>query len=104
METLFKQIGQLQQLAQEAVGLAFKSGPQGIRRSAQAAEAFISVGREQLQLLQRNQASDAPPVILRKLFEKLGSTYIKLGQFIASSPTIFPEEYVLEIQKCLDLL
>jgi len=102
METLFKQIGQLQQLAQEAVGLAFKSGPQGIRRSAQAAEAFISVGREQLQLLQRNQASDAPPVILRKLFEKLGSTYIKLGQFIASSPTIFPEEYVLEFQKCLD--
>eukprot|EP00890_Picochlorum_soloecismus_P005600 jgi/Picsp_1/6040/NSC_03394-R1_aarf domain-containing protein kinase len=102
METLFKQIGQLQQLAQEAVGLALKSGPQGIRRSAQAAEAFISVGREQLQLLQRNQASDAPPVILRKLFEKLGSTYIKLGQFIASSPTIFPEEYVLEFQRCLD--
>jgi len=24
------------------------------------------------------------------------------GQFIASSPTIFPKEYVLEFQKCLD--
>lgn len=45
---------------------------------------------------------DDPPVILRKLFERLGATYIKLGQFIASSPSLFPEEYVLEFQKCLD--
>ena len=30
------------------------------------------------------------------------STYIKLGQFIASSPTLFPAEYVLEMQQCLD--
>lgn len=41
-------------------------------------------------------------VMVRRLFEKLGATYIKLGQFIASSPTLFPEEYVLEFQKCLD--
>ena len=27
-------------------------------------------------------------VVLRKLFERLGSTYIKLGQFVASSPTL----------------
>ncbi len=48
--------------------------------------------------------SQAPPmqVVLRQLFEKLGATYIKLGQFIASSPTLFPEEYVYEFQKCLD--
>lgn len=44
----------------------------------------------------------APQVILRRLFEKLGATYIKLGQFVASSPTLFPPEYVLEFQKCLD--
>jgi len=37
-----------------------------------------------------------------RLFERLGSTYIKLGQFIASSPSLFPDEYVLEFQKCLD--
>jgi aarF domain-containing kinase len=42
------------------------------------------------------------PKILRTLFERLGATYVKLGQFIASSPTIFPAEYVLEFQKCLD--
>ena len=39
---------------------------------------------------------------LRKLFERLGATYIKLGQFVASSPSLFPKEYVLEFQKCLD--
>jgi aarF domain-containing kinase len=42
------------------------------------------------------------PRTLRKLFERLGSTYIKLGQFIASSPTLFPEEFVVEFQACLD--
>ena len=40
--------------------------------------------------------------MLRRLFERLGATYIKLGQFIASSPTLFPPEYVAEFQKCLD--
>ena len=45
---------------------------------------------------------DLAPRTLRKLFERLGATYIKLGQFIASSPTLFPGEYVLEFQKCLD--
>ncbi|CAM9305705.1 unnamed protein product [Ascophyllum nodosum] len=39
---------------------------------------------------------------LRLLFERLGATYVKLGQFIASSPTLFPAEYVMEFQKCLD--
>ena len=42
------------------------------------------------------------PVALRKLFERLGATYIKIGQLVASSPTLFPAEYVLEFQKCLD--
>ena len=49
-----------------------------------------------------NKPGVTPPVILRSLFERLGSTYIKLGQFIASSPTLFPAEYVKEFQKCLD--
>ena len=37
-----------------------------------------------------------------RLLEALGPTYIKLGQFIASSPSIFPEDYVEEFQRCLD--
>ncbi|KAL2897949.1 hypothetical protein RDABS01_039731, partial [Bienertia sinuspersici] len=42
------------------------------------------------------------PIYLRKLFERLGATYVKLGQFIASAPTLFPPQYVEEFQKCFD--
>src|SRR5690606_24694044 len=42
------------------------------------------------------------PSLVRQTCEELGTTYIKLGQFIASSPSIFPEQWVEEFQKCLD--
>ncbi|WP_199767947.1 ABC1 kinase family protein [Ketobacter alkanivorans] len=42
------------------------------------------------------------PILLRQTFERLGTTYIKLGQFIASSPSVFPDDYVAEFQLCLD--
>ncbi|MDP2226745.1 MAG: AarF/UbiB family protein, partial [Moraxellaceae bacterium] len=42
------------------------------------------------------------PRLLRQTFERLGATYVKLGQFIASSPSLFPEAYVTEFQHCLD--
>lgn len=47
---------------------------------------------------------DRPPAprLVRQTFERLGATYIKLGQFIASSPSMFPEEWVTEFQHCLD--
>jgi aarF domain-containing kinase len=47
---------------------------------------------------------DRPPLprLLRETCEELGTTYIKLGQFIASSPSVFPEAYVEEFQRCLD--
>jgi len=47
---------------------------------------------------------ERPPVprLVRQTFERLGATYIKLGQFIASSPSLFPEAYVTEFQHCLD--
>lgn len=63
---------------------------------------MLSLARETLQQLQGGGNPEQPQVVLRKLFERLGATYIKLGQFIASSPTLFPPEYVLEFQKCLD--
>ncbi|MFA9485401.1 MULTISPECIES: ABC1 kinase family protein [unclassified Moraxella] len=40
--------------------------------------------------------------LLKDAFEQMGVTYIKLGQFIASTPSIFPREYVLAFQDCLD--
>ena len=42
------------------------------------------------------------PELARQAFERMGATYIKLGQLIASSPSLFPEPYVREFQKCLD--
>uniref|UniRef100_A0A7S0X116 ABC1 atypical kinase-like domain-containing protein n=1 Tax=Chlamydomonas leiostraca TaxID=1034604 RepID=A0A7S0X116_9CHLO len=93
-----KRMAELQDLLQETVKVVMSTGPKGVVRAMQAAEAGASVMRDFL----LGGASDPPHVILRKLFERLGSTYIKLGQFIASSPSLFPDEYVLEFQKCLD--
>jgi predicted unusual protein kinase regulating ubiquinone biosynthesis (AarF/ABC1/UbiB family) len=45
---------------------------------------------------------DAGPAIIRRSFEDLGPTYIKLGQLIASSQGLFPEAYCTEFRKCLD--
>ncbi len=42
------------------------------------------------------------PELMRDTMQELGSTYIKLGQLVASSPTIFPQEYVEAFQTCLD--
>lgn len=99
---LQRRLEDLQELLREAVQVAVATGPRGLARSAQAARALLGLAREQALRLQAGQAPEGPAVILRKAFERLGATYIKLGQFIASSPTLFPEEYVLEFQKCLD--
>jgi predicted unusual protein kinase regulating ubiquinone biosynthesis (AarF/ABC1/UbiB family) len=45
---------------------------------------------------------DPGPVVVRRSFEELGPTYIKLGQLVASSQGLFPERYSLEFRKCLD--
>ena len=41
-------------------------------------------------------------MLLKETFEQLGTTYIKIGQFIASTPSLFPREYVRAFQDCLD--
>lgn len=51
-------------------------GPRGFIRSLQAANAVATLAQEQI--LQGQL--DAPQTVLRKLFEKLGATYVKLGQ------------------------
>ncbi|KAE8669909.1 Surfeit locus protein 6 [Hibiscus syriacus] len=82
-------------------------------RLAQGIQAFVGVGGEWLADVSRstNEPTGIPsqlqlgllsPLYLRKLFERMGATYIKLGQFIASAPTLFPPEYVEEFQKCFD--
>jgi len=39
---------------------------------------------------------------LRKAFERLGPTYIKLGQILSSGEGVFPEELVTEFRLCRD--
>ncbi|MCB9728328.1 MAG: AarF/ABC1/UbiB kinase family protein [Deltaproteobacteria bacterium] len=41
-------------------------------------------------------------VLVREAFERMGPTFIKLGQVVASSPGLFPRRYSDEFQRCLD--
>jgi predicted unusual protein kinase regulating ubiquinone biosynthesis (AarF/ABC1/UbiB family) len=51
----------------------------------------------------RSRGNRSPgPLVVRRAFEDLGPTYIKLGQLVASSQGLFPERYCLEFRKCLD--
>eukprot|EP01035_Chromulina_nebulosa_P029087 gene29087-38514_t len=77
----------------------------GFTRSLQVALASNKIILEFLQSREKYTDSAGQlsiPKTLRRIFEELGATYIKLGQFIASSPTLFPAEYVTEFQACLD--
>ncbi|MGM0451721.1 MAG: ABC1 kinase family protein [Thermodesulfobacteriota bacterium] len=76
---------------------AVSLGVKGVRRAAQTAAALGQTGLEWL-----TGGRPPAPVVARKAFERLGATYIKLGQLIASSPSLFPEAYVREFQRCLD--
>jgi aarF domain-containing kinase len=42
------------------------------------------------------------PVLVRRAFEELGPTYVKLGQLVASTEGIFPPRYSEELRGCLD--
>lgn len=82
---------------------SISTGPLGALRFFQGLEAVSHVGREYLRTGFRGSGAElGPPQLLRLLFERLGATYIKIGQFIASAPTLFPAEYVQEFQSCLD--
>lgn len=57
---------------------------------------FITFGRIQ-------KPVDMPqPVRLRKLIETLGTTFIKVGQFLQTRPQVLPEEYITELKKLND--
>lgn len=100
------------ELIQDVIRTTVDTGPKGAFRLAQGIEAVVTVGGEWLIEQSKNLQSPGAssglqiglpgPSQLRNLFERLGATYIKLGQFIASTPSLFPAEYVKEFQNCLD--
>lgn len=75
----------------------FGNALKGLMRITQTGAVLAGAGASWLM-------GDRPPTprLLRQTFEKLGATYVKLGQFVASSPSFFPEAYVTEFQHCLD--
>ncbi|MGB5323985.1 MAG: AarF/UbiB family protein [Pseudomonadales bacterium] len=85
----------------------FDTAPQWANAARQTLQGAVRINRTLLKISQvaarcLRKRRRPEPRELRKLFESLGTTYIKLGQFIASSPTLFPEPYVEEFQLCLD--
>lgn len=110
-----ERVKEFNKLLGDVAKIAVSTGPRGAVRLAQGIEAFVTVGGEYLFQLFTNPESATSqsatpglsltppgPAQLRRLFERLGATYIKLGQLIASAPTLFPPEYVKEFQSCLD--
>ena len=98
-------VTEAQGLLREITEIIFSTGfTAGVTRSLQVARATNTIIREVAQEPQKfiDGNSLNLPRLVRRLFEELGATYIKLGQFIASSPTLFPPEYVMEFQACLD--
>jgi len=92
-----------QSLIQDIVKAAIEAGPRaGPARTIQAYRALTRTIQDFIPGANSDAETFSAPVALRKLFERMGATYIKLGQFVASSPTLFPNEYVMEFQKCLD--
>ena len=90
-------------LIRDVTQAAMQAGPRSAPiRSIQAYVALSRTFQDFVPGPGRTAEAFSAPVALRKLFERLGATYIKLGQFVASSPSLFPKEYVLEFQKCLD--
>jgi aarF domain-containing kinase len=69
-----------------------------LRRSAALNAAVAKTAAKVL----RDPAAASAPRATRELFEELGATFVKLGQLVASSPTLFPEAWTTEFEKTLD--
>jgi aarF domain-containing kinase len=84
-----------------ALGVAAVLASRTVRRLAQTAWVGAKAVASMLWARVRGRR-DAAPAIVRRAFEDLGPTYIKLGQLIASSQGLFPEAYCSEFRRCLD--
>lgn len=63
----------------------------------------IKLGRYILDKIGPVENAEAPiPIRLRKAFEELGPTFIKLGQVLASRPDLVPQEFIEEFSKLHD--
>ena len=96
-----KSADNFQTVLSDVVKVITTTGPrQGLTRSLQVGNAVSKLSRQFVvdqKSFQNDDGGLSVPKTIKRLFEELGATYIKLGQFIASSPTLFPAEFV---QQC----
>ncbi|MFO0747445.1 MAG: AarF/UbiB family protein [Myxococcota bacterium] len=90
---LYSQTG-LRKLVRMGI-LREKARPKSLPGPAESGQRVVVTGTGYFEPLEN-------PRIMRRAFEFLGPTYIKLGQLIASSPGLFPRRYADEFQYCLD--
>lgn len=83
----------------------------GVARTARFGKVAAVLAREGLHLgafdapaaaLRRRPVGPAAAVRLRRAFERLGPSYLKLGQFISSGRGLFPDVLVDEFASCRD--
>jgi len=72
------------------------------RRLAATVGVLASEGAGFLVEAWRQPAGPVAARRLRRAFEALGPTYVKLGQLVASSPGLFPDVLAEEFRACLD--
>ncbi|KAL6977568.1 hypothetical protein U1Q18_026362 [Sarracenia purpurea var. burkii] len=81
----------LPKLVEDIIQTSINTGPRGALRLAQGIQAVIGVGSEWLTDLSKSTDTSSrlptqmqlgllSPLYLRRLFERMGATYIKLGQ------------------------
>ena len=79
-----------------------KATQEAQKATASGQDAATAFATPLLEWGRENVPPELAPRIARKLAERLGATYVKLGQFVASSPTLFPAEFVREFENTLD--
>ena len=78
-------------------------GPREVRRLASTGRVLARHGLGTVQRIRAGESRGAAGAHeLRRAFEELGPTYVKLAQLVASSPGLFPDVLADEFRACLD--
>ncbi len=62
----------------------------------------LNLGNKEFRAQEMPQKNVRPEVRLRRLLERLGPTFIKLGQVLSVRPDLIPASYAKELEKLLD--